>query len=100
MPCRSHDQDPSLHQKHGYRAATLLVWLCDRLQRDAPIWAYAMAKDYRNQDQRPTQALCALLDELGAERLDEVLAMSTGSRGSELAQWWQLHQQADAERDD
>ncbi|MEL7029117.1 MAG: hypothetical protein AAGL49_07865 [Pseudomonadota bacterium] len=99
MPCRPAESDLSLQIGHGSRAARLLIWASETLERDPPIWAFDLANDIPSRDERPTVALCRLLRELPDDRRAWLLDRQHGYRALELTQWWTRHQRADAERE-
>jgi hypothetical protein len=99
MPCRPPEGDPSITPRHGCRAARLLIWVCEQIDREPPIWSHDLAADWNSTDPRPTDALCRLMRSLPEERRAALTRTSAGWMQWELAHWWMEHQRLDAERE-
>jgi len=98
MPCRPIEDDPSLQPSRANRAATLLIWLCKTLHRQAPAWALEVASERKVIDSRPTPALCELVRSLSERELRQVTDPQNGPLAIELAEWWREHREWDEKR--
>ena len=96
MPCRPAEDDPSLFSE-CCETARLLIWACEQLERDPPIWVFDLAKDRWTNDPRATQTLCELMRHLNPTQSQLLLAGKV-SDSVRLINWWKKHQQWDAER--
>lgn len=98
MPCRPVEDDPGRTPKSGALAAQLLIWVCEQLDREPPIWCHDLAADPHSTDSRPTIALCRLMRELPDAKRNALTRTNAGWMHWELAHWWMRHEQADAAR--
>jgi hypothetical protein len=99
LPLFTAEDDRSLTPNHGCRAARLLIWVCEQIGREPPIWSHDLAEDWHSSDSRPTVALCRLIQSLPEERRSALTRTSAGWMQWELAHWWMKHQRADEGRE-
>lgn len=98
MPCNSDYMRPSDGELALMQTAKLLVYLYGKLNRKPAGWVLKEADNDYAQDERLVPLLCGLVASLKPEQINEFVydARSAGAR--QLADWWEIHLAADAER--
>ncbi len=99
MPCTTDYIEPSKRSKELRRAAKLLIYIRERIGGDVESWLLSEAANEHASDDRSVTELCAALKEMTPELLDQVVYDARSREARDLADWWEDHQAADAERE-
>lgn len=101
MPCNSDYLRPTNREEELRRAAKLLVWVKTKLHKAVPDYAKKAAADiYGNGGDRAIKELCATLKQMNKNKREELIYGNAHDPiARDLADWWETHQAADAERE-
>lgn len=99
MPCNSDYLNPTNREAELQRAAKLLVYVYDKLDIEVPSYVKKASKDVYCKDDRSVTRLCAILDVMLPNTLDEIVYNAKDKTSRDLADWWEEHQKADRERE-
>ena len=99
MPCRSDYLEPSQRERELQRAAKLFVYACKKTGTTPPKWAVKEAKNIYADDERSVTRLCNKLKAMSAKRRDALVYNARSKTARDLADWWEEHLEADAERE-
>lgn len=105
MPCRSDHMEPTAREQYCQHTAQLYLYAMQQLQSmGSHIFAPELIKDvtlaanhtYASSDYTPH--LCALINKLPLEQQEAVIYNARIPMSRKLADWWEQHQQVDAQR--
>lgn len=99
MPCNADYLEPTNREKQLQHAANLLVYLYKKLGITPLDWVAAEANNIYASDERSVVQLCATLKALEPSVRDWVVYNARNKTARQLADWWEEHQAADAERE-
>lgn len=98
MPCRSDFLEPRDFEKESQRICRLVVYLCAMMGRETPSWAHQGAEDIYG-SRESMDKIVAFLCSLCKEAPEEFIYNARDRNARDLADWWEDHQKADAERE-
>ena len=101
MPCNSDYLAPNTREQELQRAAKLLVWVKTKLGKSVPDYAKKAADDiYGKGGDRALKELCSTLKQMNKNKREELIyGNARDAVARDLADWWEKHQAADAERE-
>lgn len=101
MPCRSDYQEPNAKEVESRTVAKLLVYLLSAIDKDVPDDVqYAAKSEYGNTQHLDghTALLCSTIQGLSKRNQDKLIYDGRNAAARKLADWWENHQQVDAQR--
>jgi len=99
MGCNSDYLEPTYREKELQRAAKLLVYVREKLGQKPEAWVVKEADRIYAKDERSVTELCAALKAMDSKQLDALVYNARDKSARGLADWWEEHQAADAERE-
>lgn len=100
MPCDSSYLGRSEREEQLQRAAKLLVFVRQATGVEPEPWALKQAGEYYAKDERAVTELCAALKGMDPDQRERIVYDAHNRDARDLADWWEDHQQADAEREE
>lgn len=98
MPCSSEHMEPTPAERKIQAMARHLAFVLRRLGREVPEAVTKQAESNYANDRGIEPMLCALLGSLEAPEIDAIVYDAKSAESRRLADWWEAHQQRDAER--
>ncbi|MES3005284.1 MAG: hypothetical protein V4690_04270 [Patescibacteria group bacterium] len=99
MPCRSDYLEPTTREQELQRAAKLLVYVRRKMGIEPEDWALSQSGNIYANDDRAVIELCAALTSMTSDVLETIVYNPHDAESRDLADWWEVHQAADAERE-
>lgn len=98
MPCKSDYMAPDDKERELQRTAKLLIYVQEQIGQAHEAWTLAAANNMYPNDDRVVIQLCNVLNELDSEQRERIVYNAHDKTARDLADWWEEHQNADAER--
>lgn len=100
MPCNAEYLEPTRREQELRRAAVLLVYVWKVKRKPVEDWAVTEASNLYASDERSVTQLCAELKAMTDKQRDDIVYNAKERLARDLADWWEDHQRADAEREE
>lgn len=99
MPCNSDYLNPNKREREMQRAAKLLVYVHQQTGKTPPPFAVKEAANIYASDERNVVDLCGFLRAMSDEDRERLVYNAKDKTARDLADWWEVHQAADAARE-
>lgn len=99
MPCNSDYMEPTTREKQLRETNLLLIYAYACLDKIAPREVHDAARSMYGGRPESVADLCELLSGMTEEQLNEHVYNGRDSTARRLANWWDLHQEADRQRE-
>lgn len=98
MPCNSDYLAPTQRERELKRAAILLKYVFEKTLVPVPPWVISQSETLYPTNERIVPELCAAITALTPEQFQAIVYNAKDKTSRDLADWWEEHQAADAER--
>lgn len=98
MPCNSDYLEATGKEKGLRQAAELCVFVDNKLCGITPHAIVEQSKEYYSKDVGQVEYLCDKLSKMGPADMERIVYDAHSAKSRELAEWWETHLAADAER--
>jgi hypothetical protein len=98
MGCDSSYLEPHDFEVQTQRAAKLLLYVLGKTGGHPETWLAQEAVNIYANDKRIVPQLCAALQALSPQQIESIVYDAHSVISRDLADWWEAHQRADAER--
>lgn len=98
MPCDSSYMEPTTKERKLKETTALLVYTLEALGHKLPQDIIDQNNDYYGHGVDRVPELCALLKNMSEMELERIVYDGRSKNARDLANWWEEHQAADAQR--
>jgi uncharacterized NAD(P)/FAD-binding protein YdhS len=99
MPCNSDYMNPTNKEKQLRKTNQLLAFALTELGRDVPKDVETAADELYGGRPQSVYDLCDLLEKMTDENLNAIVYDGRNAMSRHLANWWDLHKEADRQRE-
>ena len=101
MPCNCDHMEPTEHERESRKLCKLIVYVYKAQHHVAPVWIQEGAKDVYGKSSQVhflTETLCKLCTDMKPEERLKIIYNGTDADSRKLADWWDAHKAADAQK--